>query len=87
MSLVLYVCLGLVLYTYVGYPVVLVAWTGLREALEGLRFVIGGPDRRIRRRDDRWPTVSIVFAAHDEETWIRQKIENCLALDYPAEKL
>jgi cellulose synthase/poly-beta-1,6-N-acetylglucosamine synthase-like glycosyltransferase len=81
------VCLGLVVYTYAGYAVVLAAWTGLREALEGVRFVMGGPDRRVRRRDDRWPSLTIVFAAHDEEGCIRQKVENCLALDYPAERL
>ena len=81
------VCLALVLYTYLGYPAALLAWTGLQEALEGVRFVMGGPDRRARRRDDRWPTLTIVVAAHDEETCIRQKVENCLALDYPADRL
>lgn len=87
MEALVLVCLALVLYTYLGYPVVLVAWTGLREALEGARFVMGGPDRRARRRDDRWPSITIVVAAHDEESCIRQKVENCLALDYPADKL
>jgi cellulose synthase/poly-beta-1,6-N-acetylglucosamine synthase-like glycosyltransferase len=80
-------CLALVAYTFVGYPVLLAAWAGLREALAGVRFVVGGPDRRMRRRDDRWPLVSIVIAAHDEETCITQKVENCLALDYPRDRL
>ena len=31
--------------------------------------------------------LTVVIAAHDEETCIRQKVENCLALDYPADKL
>jgi cellulose synthase/poly-beta-1,6-N-acetylglucosamine synthase-like glycosyltransferase len=87
MEAMVLVCLALIVYTYLGYPLVLVAWTGLREALEGVRFVMGGPDRRARRRDDAWPSLSIVVAAHDEETCIRQKVENCLALDYPADKL
>lgn len=34
-----------------------------------------------------WPKVSILVPAHNEETHIGAKIENCLALDYPAEKL
>jgi len=80
-------CLALVAYTYIGYPLLLAAWTGLREALEGVRFLAGGPDRRARHRDDRWPSLSIVVAAHDEETCIRRKVENCLALDYPADRL
>jgi cellulose synthase/poly-beta-1,6-N-acetylglucosamine synthase-like glycosyltransferase len=87
MELLVLVCLGLVVYSYAGYPVLLAAWTGLREALEGVRFIAGGPDRRARRREDRWPFVSIVVAAHDEETCIRQKVENCLALEYPPDRL
>jgi cellulose synthase/poly-beta-1,6-N-acetylglucosamine synthase-like glycosyltransferase len=79
--------LGLVAYSYLGYPFVIAAWAALREAREGVRFLAGGPDRRLRRRDDRWPTLSIVFSAFDEETCIRQKIENCLALDYPSDAL
>ena len=87
MELLVLVCLGLVVYSYAGYPLLIAGWTGLREALEGVRFIAGGPDRRARRRDDRWPFVSIVVAAHDEETCIRQKVENCLALDYPPDRL
>lgn len=34
-----------------------------------------------------WPSVSILVPAYNEETHIGAKIENCLALDYPAEKL
>jgi cellulose synthase/poly-beta-1,6-N-acetylglucosamine synthase-like glycosyltransferase len=87
MELVVLLCLGLVAYTYLGYPIVLMTWTGLREAMAGVRFVMGGPDRRARRRDDRWPVLTVVISAHDEESCIQQKVENCLALDYPADKL
>jgi len=87
MELLVLVCLGLIVYTYFGYALVLAAWAGFREALEGVRFVMGGPDRRVRRREDRWPTLTVVFAAHDEESCIRQKLENCLALDYPPDRL
>ncbi|GEJ57349.1 hypothetical protein AMYX_20900 [Anaeromyxobacter diazotrophicus] len=87
MELLVLACLGLVAYSYLGYPLVLVVWTGLREAVSGARFLAGGPDRRSRRRDDRWPSMTVVVAAHDEETCIRQKVENCLALDYPPELL
>ena len=87
MDLLALLCLALVGYTYVGYPLVLAVWAGLRDACEGVRFLTGGPDRRVRRREDRWPSLSIVVAAHDEETCILRKVENCLALDYPAAKL
>jgi len=89
MSTVLWTCLALVAFTYVGYFLVLVVWDGAREALSALRFVSGGDDRRVRRDSDAdaWPTVSIVFSAFDEEACIRRKIENCLALDYPPDRL
>jgi cellulose synthase/poly-beta-1,6-N-acetylglucosamine synthase-like glycosyltransferase len=84
---ILWVSLGLVAYSYVGYPIVIAAWAALREALAGARFLAGGPDRRRQRRGDEWPSVTVVLAAHDEEACIRQKVENCLALDYPAARL
>src|SRR5512133_4160705 len=81
--------LGLVAFSYVGYPLVLAIWDGIREALSGARFVGGGDDRRgaRARAEEALPTVSLVFSAFDEEACIRQKIENCLALDYPADRL
>ena len=39
------------------------------------------------RRADIEPTVSVVVAAHDEEDVIVKRLENLLALDYPAAKL
>ena len=46
---------------------------------------------RIRPRpvhkDDVLPTVSLIVAAHDEETVIARRIENLLALDYPPERV
>src|SRR5512133_176521 len=81
--------LGLVAFSYVGYPLVLAIWDGIREALSGARFVGGGDDRRgaRARAEEALPTVSLVFSAFDEASCIRQKIENCLALDYPPDRL
>jgi cellulose synthase/poly-beta-1,6-N-acetylglucosamine synthase-like glycosyltransferase len=87
METLLVVSIGLVAFSYVGYPLVLAAWEGVREAVEALRFLGGAPDRRAPADDGRWPAVTLVFSAFDEEACIREKIENCLALDYPAERL
>jgi len=44
--------------------------------------------RRPTTRDDRYrPTVSLVIAAYNEETVLRQKLDNSLALDYPRDCL
>ena len=87
MSTIFWTALGLVAFSYVGYFLLLLVWDGAREVISALRFVSGGADRRAGRVADAWPKVSIVFSAFDEEACIRQKIENCLALDYPADRL
>ena len=39
------------------------------------------------RKADQTPSVALVVSAHDEEAVIRRRVENALALDYPAESL
>src|SRR5437867_5756246 len=68
--------LGLMLYSYVGYPVLL--WfigTFRREAPS------------IDHSVTSWPKVSIVISAHNEESVVGRRIENLLALDYPRDRL
>ncbi|MDB5100308.1 MAG: glycosyl transferase family 2 [Cyanobacteria bacterium RYN_339] len=64
---------ALVAYTYVGYPVV--AWA--------LARVLGRPNAT----GPGLPMVTLLIAAHNEEDVIAAKIENSLALDYPADRL
>jgi cellulose synthase/poly-beta-1,6-N-acetylglucosamine synthase-like glycosyltransferase len=66
---------ALLLYTHVGYPLALWAIARLR-----------GPGEPIAPPMDP-PTVSLVIAAHDEESVIERKVRNALALDYPRERL
>ncbi len=65
--------LGGLAWTHVGYPV----------AAAGLQ--------RLRRRevakDEITPSVALIVPAHDEEDVIGERVENLLALDYPADKL
>ncbi len=63
---------GLILYTYFGYPALLYLLSAFRDI----------PVRRSLLR----PRISIIIAAHNEERRIRGKIENTLSLDYPSEK-
>jgi cellulose synthase/poly-beta-1,6-N-acetylglucosamine synthase-like glycosyltransferase len=81
-----WLALSLVAFSYLGYPIVLAVWGAVRDSLSAMRFVAGGHDRR-SGGDGAWPHVTLAFAAHDEERCIRAKIENCLALDYPADRL
>ncbi len=63
-------------YVHAGYPLLL----GVLAALAGKRAAEGS-------QAGTPPTVSVVIAAHDEEAVIAEKLENTLALDYPAERL
>ena len=74
--MVLFIALGLLFHSYVGYPILL--W------LVAL-FRRGAPSAP--RDPVSWPEVSIVISAHNEEQVIGRRIENLLALDYPPERL
>lgn len=87
METLFWLSVGLLAFSYAGYPLVLVAWEGARAAISAIRFVAGGPDRRARDEVQAWPRVSLVFSAFDEERCVRAKVENCLALDYPPDRL
>jgi cellulose synthase/poly-beta-1,6-N-acetylglucosamine synthase-like glycosyltransferase len=67
-----WVCLVLVVYAYIGYPIFV--WL--------LARVFGRAEAPAGEVD--LPTVSVLVVAHNEEGIIRQRLENALALDYPA---
>jgi cellulose synthase/poly-beta-1,6-N-acetylglucosamine synthase-like glycosyltransferase len=66
---------ALIVYTHLGYPVVL--WVLARLQAEGGR----------RKAEGGEPSVSLVIAARDEGEVIGAKVRNALALDYPRERL
>jgi cellulose synthase/poly-beta-1,6-N-acetylglucosamine synthase-like glycosyltransferase len=63
---------GLLLYSYLGYPVLLSLLTALRPA-------------PAVRKAEVTPPVTILIVAHNEAAALDRKIRNCLALDYPPE--
>jgi cellulose synthase/poly-beta-1,6-N-acetylglucosamine synthase-like glycosyltransferase len=76
LAVVFWICAGLIVYTHLGYPLVLRLLVGLR--------------RRPTLQPVTWeqpPRVSLIVAAHDEEEVIAIKVANALALDYPRERL
>ena len=64
--------LGALLWTQVGYPLAAALLARLRA-------------RPVRKRDFT-PTVTVVVAAHNEGSVIERRLENLLALDYPADR-
>lgn len=74
---IFWICVGLILYTHVGYPLALRALVGLRR-----RPTLPAPGAW-----DELPRVSLIVAAYDEEEVIAAKVANALALEYPRERL
>ena len=72
--MVLLGCLGLCVYTYVGYPVLL-------QLLGSL-----GRRRRAQSPPREWPLVSITIPVHNEAEVIASTLERILEVDYPVER-
>jgi biofilm PGA synthesis N-glycosyltransferase PgaC len=73
MTLVFWLALALVLYSYLGYPALVVLLARLR------------PAPRVRRAPCE-PAVTVLIVVHNEEACLEQKLRSVLALDYPAER-
>lgn len=73
MEILFWGSLGLIAYTYAGFPLLL-----LIRAIVRRRPVVTG---------DVTPRVTLVIVAHNEAELIEAKIENVYALDYPPEAL
>lgn len=72
-ELIFWASLCALVWTHAAYPAVMTL---------AARFV-----KRPVRKGAIEPTVTVVVAAHNEESSIARRIENLLALDYPADKL
>jgi cellulose synthase/poly-beta-1,6-N-acetylglucosamine synthase-like glycosyltransferase len=73
MNALLVIGLGLIVYTYVGFPLLL--------------MVRGRFTARPVKREPITPRVSIVIVAHNEADTIASKLENVDVLDYPSEQI
>ena len=78
----------LVLYAHFGYPLVLFVCYGLVQMRRDWAFLQLRVDRRRGElADAELPTVTLLFAAYNEEEHLAEKIQNTMQLDYPKEKL
>jgi cellulose synthase/poly-beta-1,6-N-acetylglucosamine synthase-like glycosyltransferase len=79
-------CFGLVIYSYLIYPLLLLGLAGFAQVWVDAGYV---RTRRDRRRGSRGhlPSVGVAVSAFNEEAHIGSRIENLLSLDYPAELL
>jgi cellulose synthase/poly-beta-1,6-N-acetylglucosamine synthase-like glycosyltransferase len=79
LAILFWVCVGLLVYTHVGYPIVLALLARLRRAPR--------TDTGTAPAGDPLPAVSVVVAAYAEQEVIAPRIANLRALDYPPERV
>lgn len=73
---IFWLCLFLLVYPYLVYPLI----------LKLLARFFSANGKLVENREN-WPAVSFIISAFNEEQVIGEKLENTLALDYPADKL
>jgi cellulose synthase/poly-beta-1,6-N-acetylglucosamine synthase-like glycosyltransferase len=80
-AILFWLCALAIVYTHVGYPLVLAVLVRAR----------GGKRRSFKPKAftslDELPSVSLIVPAYDEEAVIAAKVADALALEYPREKL
>lgn len=88
MAEVFFWCSALLLaHTYFLYPLSLFVLDGAAQVARNVRAMRGGEPRRgLATGRGPAPSVSLVVAAYNEVSCIEQKLENSLALDYPADR-
>src|SRR5262245_43994516 len=72
-QLLFWLSLGILVYVFFGFVVLL--------------FVVALFHRKTVREQDLCPSVSVIICAYNEEKHIQGKILNCLALDYPTDRI
>lgn len=73
MNMLFIFSLILISYVYVGYPLLLLLFS----------FIL----RKPIKKEEIYPSVTLLIAAYNEERVIREKIENSLQIDYTRDKL
>lgn len=72
-KIIFWASLFIIIYTYFGYIT--------------LSFVLGKLFGKKVKKKEIYPAISIIVACYNEESIIRQKLENLLSLEYPSDKL
>jgi cellulose synthase/poly-beta-1,6-N-acetylglucosamine synthase-like glycosyltransferase len=75
-EVIFWICIFLVVHTYVLYPVILIIFSRGRK---GNQIVYDAEDKDL-------PFVSVIISAFNEESCIREKIESIYAGSYPPDK-
>ena len=82
LKIAFWICFALVVYTYVGYAIVLWLMLKVKRLIRRMQC-----DPVLPLDDAQMPTVTLMICAYNEEDVIPEKMENISQLRYPREKL
>ncbi len=82
-----WICLSLVVFHYVGYPLLLFVLSAFSQAKSDFIFLIRRANRRCPFQADYVPRVALLMSVYNEEAVIRAKVKNLLETDYPSDRL
>ena len=80
LEFIFWICLAIVFYTYIGYGIVLYFMVKIKD-------LFCKDNDRSTPMARSLPEVTLLSAAYNEESVVEAKMINCMALDYPKEKL
>ena len=86
MTVLFWLSVSLIIYSYFIYPVLLISCSAIKQTIYDAQHLVTKqplPEDNI----DLLPSVSIIIAAYNEGSCIEERVNNLLALNYPAEKL
>lgn len=78
MDIAILVSLGIILYSFVGYPILIWIWVRLRDRSQKVHPTIS---------TSLLPSITLVIPCYNESLVLEQKIANCKLLDYPPDQL
>lgn len=79
LTVLFWVLLGIVFYTYIGYGIVLYFLLTLKRLFK--------KKKQLTLTDEELPEITLLVAAYNEEDYVKSKVENTLQLNYPPHKL
>ncbi len=75
---IFWICFFILVYTYIGYPVILWVIVQVKKKLTPVKKVSSNAYE---------PNVCLFITAYNEKDFVEQKVENSLQLDYPHDKV
>ena len=80
-----WLCVGMVAYNYVGYPIVLFLLGALTQTYSDFIFLMRRKSRRPPATSNFQPRIAILISAFNEEAVIEARIKNLCEVNYPEE--